>query len=41
MTTRDGLPDIPPRTDQIVAAFAREDIDTGVSEAIARHPTVD
>ena len=34
-------PDIPPRTDQIVAAFAREDIGTGVSEAIARHPTVD
>ena len=28
-------------TDEIVAAFAREDIGTGVSEAIARHPTVD
>ena len=36
-----GLPDIPPRTGEIVAAFARKDIGSGVSEVIARHPTVD
>ena len=33
--------DIPPRTGEIVAAFARKDIGSGVSEVIARHPTVD